>query len=131
MHPFLETISVAGGVAAPLVLAIMVLTLFYRALGRLSRGATPNTMAVHGVLKKNTIATVHVSGHKPFDSVRFIGFTQNSPGTKTHLPWELGGMVILEASDMTRFIVRARDIKMIVVPPAAQSSEETVPYEAD
>lgn len=40
-------------------------------------------------------------------------------------------MVILEASDMTRFIVRARDIKMIVVPPAAQSSEETVPYEAD
>lgn len=52
MHPFLETISVAGGIVAPLVLAIMVLTLFYRALGWLSRGATPNTIAVHGVLKK-------------------------------------------------------------------------------
>lgn len=126
MHPFIETISVAGGVVAPLVLAIIALTLFYRALGWLNRGATPNTMAVHGVLKKNTIATVHVSGHKPFESVRFVGFTQNSPATKTHLPWELGGMVILEASDMTRFIVRARDIKMIVVPPDLPKEETSL-----
>lgn len=34
-------------------------------------------------------------------------------------------MVILEASDMTRFIVRARDIKMIVVPPTQSSDENT------
>jgi hypothetical protein len=36
---------------------------------------------------------------------------------KTHLPWELNGMVILEDETKTRFLVRAKDIKMIIVPP--------------
>ncbi len=116
MHPFVETISIAGGISAAIVVAVVVLTLFYRGVSWFSGGEKPNTIAVRGVLKKDTLATVYVAGHKPFERVRFIGFT-NSQAMKTHLPWELNGMVILEDETRNRFLVRAKDIKMIVVPP--------------
>jgi len=124
MHPFIETISIAGGVAAAIVGAIVILTLFYRGIAWISGGAKPDTIAVRGVLKKNTLATVHVAGSKPFERVRFIGFT-NSQTVKTHLPFELNGMVILEDESKTRFLVRAKDIRMIVVQPNGESSEST------
>ena len=116
MHPFVETISIAGGIGAAIVAAVILLTLFYRGLSWISGGAKPDTIAVQGVLKKNTLATVHVAGHKPFERVRFLGFT-NSETMKTHLPWELNGMVILEDESINRFLIRAKDIKMIVIPP--------------
>jgi hypothetical protein len=116
MHPFIETISIAGGIGAAIVAAVILLTLFYRGMSWITGGEKPDTIAVRGVLKKNTLATVHVAGHKPFERVRFIGFT-NSQTMKTHLPWELNGMVILEDETKTRFLVRAKDIKMIIVPP--------------
>jgi len=40
-------------------------------------GAKPDTIAVRGVLKKDTLAIVHVAGHKPFERLRFIGFTNS------------------------------------------------------
>ena len=116
MNPFVETISIAGGIGAAIVAAVILLTLFYRGLSWISGGAKPDTIAVRGVLKKNTLATVHVAGHKPFERVRFLGFT-NSETMKTHLPWELNGMVILEDESINRFLIRAKDIKMIVIPP--------------
>lgn len=115
MHPFVETISVAGGVAAAIVAAIIVLTVFYRGLAWMTGGAKPDALAVRGVLKKNTLATVHVAGHQPFERVRFIGFT-NSQSMKTHLPFELNGMAILEDEKQTRYLVRSKDIKLIIVP---------------
>ena len=116
MHPFIETISIAGGIAAAIVAAVILLTLFYRGLSWITGGGKPSTFAVQGVLKSNTLATVHAAGHKPFERVRFIGFT-NSQTMKTLFPWELNGMVILEDETKTRFLVRAKDIKMIIVPP--------------
>lgn len=115
MHPFIETISIAGGIGAAIVAAVVLLTLFYRGLSWLTGGKKPDTIDVRGVLKNDTLATVHVAGHKPFERVRFIGFT-NSQTMNTRLPWELDGMVILEDETKTRFLVRARDIKMIMVP---------------
>ena len=119
MHPFVETISIAGAVAAVMVAATVVLTVFYRGLAWMTGGTKPDTLAVRGVLKKNTLATVHVVGHEPFERVRFIGFT-NSQTMKTHVPFELNGMVILEDEKKTRFLVRAKDIKMIIVPSDAE-----------
>jgi hypothetical protein len=48
---------------------------------------------------------------------------------KTHLPWELDGMVILEDESQARFLVRAKDIKMIVIPSegAAELNTDTNP----
>jgi hypothetical protein len=77
-------------------------------------GAKPDTMAVRGVLKKDTWGKVHMSGSETFERVRFIGFT-NTESTKTHLPYELNGMVILEDERGCRFLVRAKAIRMIVV----------------
>jgi len=122
MHPFIETVSIAGGVAAAIVGAIVVLTLFYRCIAWISGGKKPDSIAVRGVLKKHTLATVHVAGGKSFERVRFVGFT-NTQTMKTHLPFELNGMVILEDETKTRFLVRARDIRMIVVPLSAQSHD--------
>lgn len=116
MHPFLETLSIAGGIAAALVAAIALLTLFFKALSWLAGGAKPDTVAVRGVLKKDTLATVYVSGTKPFEQVRFLGFL-NSQSIKAHLPWELNGMVLLEDEHQVRFLVRAKDIRMIVISP--------------
>jgi len=120
MHPFEETISIAGAVAAVIVGAIVVLTLFYRGLAWLSgAGSKPETIAVRGVLKKNTLATVHLAGGETFERVRFVGFT-NSETMKTRLPFELNGMVILEDEQKTRFLVRAKNIRMIVVGPETE-----------
>ena len=49
-----------------------------------------------------------------FEPLRFVGFT-NSETMKTHLPFELNGMVILEDENKTRFLVRAKNIRMIDV----------------
>ena len=128
MHPFIETVSVAGGIAAAIVGAVILLTLFYRGLAWITTGTKPKSLEVVGVLKKNTLANVHVAGHKPFERVRFLGYT-NSQSMKTHLPWELDGMVILEDESHARFLVRAKDIKMIVIPSegAAELNTDTNP----
>lgn len=115
MHPFVETISVAGAVAATIVAAIVVVTLFFKGLTWMTGGAKADTLAVRGVLKKDTLATVYVAGHEPFERVRLIGFT-DSQTMKTHMPFELNGMVILEDEEKTRYLVRGKDIKMIIVP---------------
>jgi len=124
MHPFVETVSVAGGIAVAIVGVVIVLNLFYRGVAWLSGEGKPDPMAVHGVLKKNTLATVHVAGSKPFERVRFVGFT-NSQSLKTHWPFELDGMVILEDESKTRFLIRSKDIRMVIVPADDESGDST------
>jgi hypothetical protein len=95
----------------------MALALFFQVMGWIAnRGARPETMAVRGVLKKGTWATVHMSGAETFERVRFVGFT-NTESIKTHLPYDLNGMVILEDEAGRRFLVRAKAIRMIVIEP--------------
>ena len=57
-----------------------------------------------------------MSGEETFERVRFIGFT-NTESLKTHLPYDLNGMVILEDQEGRRFLVRAKAIRMIVIAP--------------
>ncbi len=95
----------------------MLLAIFFTLLSRINRsGAKPETIAVRGILKKDTWATVHMTSSETFERVRFIGFT-NTDSMKTRLPHELNGMVILEDPDKRRFLVRAKAIRMIVVDP--------------
>ena len=53
--------------------------------------------------------------------MRFVGFT-NSQTLKTHLPHELNGMIILEDEQKQRYLVRARDVRKIVIAPEAEAS---------
>ncbi len=114
----IETFSTIGVGVLCIALGIMALAVFFTALNWVSRlGAKPETMAVRGVLKKDTWATVHMTGSETFERVRFIGFT-NTESIKTHLPYDLNGMVVLEDVEKRRFLVRAKAIRMIVIEPA-------------
>ena len=119
----IEMFSTLGVGVLCVVLGIMALAIFFTVMGRInSGGAKPETMAVRGILKKDTWATVHMSGAETFERVRFIGFT-NTESIKTNLPYELNGMVILEDEHGTRFLVRAKNIRMIVVVPDEKTPE--------
>lgn len=116
----IETFSTFGVGILCIALGIMALALFFTALSWLGRrGAKPETMAVRGILKKDTWATVYTSGSERFERVRFIGFT-NTESIKTHLPHDLNGMVILEDEENRRFLIRAKAIRMIVIDPDSE-----------
>ena len=113
----IEMFSTLGVGVLCVVLGIIALAIFFTVLGRINRaGATPETMAVRGILTRDTWAKVYMSGSEDFERVRFIGFT-NTESAKTYLPYELNGMVILEDQQGRRFLVRAKAIRMIVVEP--------------
>lgn len=121
----IETFSTFGVGVLCLALAIMALAIFFTLLNWLStRGAKPETMAVRGVLKKETWATVHMQGGETFERVRFVGFT-NTESFKTHLPHDLNGMVILEDPQGKRFLVRAKAIRMIVIDSESEGRTST------
>ena len=123
----IETFSSFGVGILCFVLGVIALAIFFTALHWLtSSGAKPETMAVRGVLKKDTWATVHMSGAETFERVRFIGFT-NTDSIKTHLPYDLNGMVILEDPEGRRYLVRAKAIRMIVIAPAAAQARDAEP----
>lgn len=116
-----EMFSTFGVAILCVALGIMVLAIFFTLLARITgSGSKPDTIAVRGILKKDTWATVHMSGSETFDRVRFVGFT-GSNSMKTHLPYELNGMVILEDGDKRRFMVRAKAIRMIVIDPSQEN----------
>jgi hypothetical protein len=121
----IEVFSTFGVGVLCIVLGIIALAIFFTLMNRISNaGAKPETMAVRGVLKKNTWAKVYMSGSETFERVRFIGFT-NTESIKTHLPYELNGMVILEDERGCRFLVRAKAIRMIVVEPEPQNPSQS------
>ncbi|WP_435008637.1 hypothetical protein P12x_005847 [Tundrisphaera lichenicola] len=113
----IETFSTFGVGILCIVLGIIALAIFFKTSSWLaSRGAKPETLAIRGVLKEDTWATVHMQGGKPFERVRFLGFAE-AGNIKTHLPYDLNGMVILEDQEGRRFLVRAKAIRMIVIAP--------------
>ena len=121
----IEMFSTVGVVVLCIALGIMALAIFFTVLSRInSAGAKPETMSVRGVLKKDTWAKVYMSGSETFERVRFIGFT-NTESMKTHLPYELNGMVILEDESGCRFLVRAKAIRMIVVEPETATAKNS------
>ena len=116
-----DTFDTFGVAILCIALAIMALAIFFTGLQWLGRrGAKLEPLAVRGVLKKDAWVTVHMAGDEIFDDVRFLGFTRfDSP--KDLVPFDLHGMVILEDRAGLRRLVRAKAIRMIVVPPARQT----------
>ncbi len=121
----IEMFSTFGVATLCIAVGIMTLAVFFTLLARVSNGGgKPDTIAVRGILKKDTWATVHVAGAETFDRVKFIGFT-NANSMKTQLPYELNGLVILEDESKRQFMVRAKSIRMIVIDPNQNSATTT------
>ena len=119
----IEMFSTLGVGVLCIVLGIVALAIFFTVLSRINLGgAKPETMSVRGVLTKDTWAKVCLAGSETFERVRFIGFT-NTESIKTHLPYELNGMVILEDETGCRFLVRAKAIRMIVIEAQSDDTE--------
>ena len=114
MHPFEETVSIVG----PLVGAIIVLALFFKFMGWVSRQspARPTRIGFKGILDDKTRATIHLSNGTSFEDACLLGFT-DSESIKGHFPYELQGMVILGLPDGRKVLVQAKLIRMIEVPP--------------
>lgn len=116
MHPFVQTISVIG----PIVLAIVFLTLFFKLSARVERKSTGegNPYKFRGVVDKNTRVTVHLNNQNSFENVLLVGFINSGTG-KVAMPYEWQNLVILEEPDGRRFLIPAKQLKMIEVPPTA------------
>ncbi|QEL14371.1 hypothetical protein [Limnoglobus roseus] len=122
-----ETFSTFGVGILCAVLGIIALAVFFTVLNWLNtRGGKPETIAVRGVLKKDTWATVHMQGGETFERVRFVGFT-STESFKTLLPMDLSGMVILEDAEGRRFLVRAKSIRMISIAPQSATAMQPAP----
>jgi hypothetical protein len=120
----IETFSTFGVGVLCTVLGIIALAVFFTVLNWLNtRGAKPETIAVRGVLKKDTWAAVHMQGVETFERVRFVGFMKTE-SFKALLPMDLNGMVILEDAEGRRFLVRAKAIRMIVIAPQAAGGSQ-------
>ena len=115
MDSFVSTLGVAGGIAIVVVAAIIVLSLYFTVTSRFSNKGL-ESLTIRGVLGKNTLATVHMAGGTSLERVRLVGFANAGSG-KHHVPFDLSGLVILEDEGRQRTLVRAKDVRIIVVPP--------------
>src|SRR5207244_1311869 len=96
-----QTISVVG----PIVAAIIVLSIFFKLLGWISRRSADSIrrIAFEGILDDKTPATVHLTTGATLVQVRFIGVI-DSGSFKGPVPYKLRGMMIFEHSDGRRTI---------------------------
>ena len=114
MHPFEQAVSIIGTI----VLAIMVLTIFYRLLGWMSgdRDAKAMKMKLRGILDDKTPVTIQMNRGSSLTDVRVVGFT-NAMDFKGAFPHELGGMIILARPDGSRMLIRANQVRVIETAP--------------
>lgn len=117
----IETFSTIGVAVLCIALGIIALTIFFKIVGRFEKAGKPESIAIRGILGKQTLVTVHLTGGEKFERVKFVGFT-NSESFKTHLPYELSGMVILEDEQQQKYFVRSKAIRLIEVPAEEGSS---------
>ena len=115
MNPFLDTLGAVGGAVTAIAGGIVFLAIFFRLASWSSkREARLKGLAVRGVLSPDSVVTVHLSNGDVIEGVRFVGFTDHE-SIQGGLPSEMAGMAVLEESQGRRRLVRAKDVRMIVV----------------
>jgi hypothetical protein len=124
MRLFIETVNSIGAVVfaitAGITVGVMALSLFFRGLDGLFAKPKAEMITFEDVLKRGTLATVHMAGDKMFERVRFVG-VPNAETTRSYLPYELNGMVIFDDEKGRRLLVRAENVQLIEIAPDADS----------
>ena len=103
MNSFYETLAIVGAIGIVLTGTIMVLTLFFRGLSRISSSfVQPRKLAVLGILAPGDMVTVHLQQRRVLRRVRFLGTVDTNP-QDTGFPYELHRLIILEDEQATRY----------------------------
>ena len=94
-------------------IGIMLLTIFFKFVNWIMGGGSiVKTDKVKGFLSGKKYIDVLLTSGKTIQSVKFIGFTQNS-STKTNIPHQLSSMAVFETEDGRRLLIRPDSIRII------------------
>jgi hypothetical protein len=109
MEMFYNTFGFVGAI----VLGIVILAIFFKAVGLLqTKMGAPAIVKMKGFLKDAAWINVHLAGGKLLERVKFVGFTGQS-SVKGHIPYQFSNMVVLETSAGKRILIRSDAVKMI------------------
>jgi hypothetical protein len=109
----MDTFYQVFGFVAALSAGIIILTVFFTAVGHFKQATRGfGVVKMKGFIKDGKLVNVHLSGGKSILGVRFVGFTDQSPG-KTGVPFQLSRMVVLETLKGSRILIRSDMMKMI------------------
>jgi hypothetical protein len=100
------------GPIGAICIGIITLSLFFNVVGAIKgRFASAKFIKIKNLLTQPENVTVHLSSGKTVSDVRFIGFTD--PASLKGVPYQLSNMVVFEASDGRRLLLRADAIRII------------------
>ncbi len=109
----MDTFYQVFGFVAALCVGIIVLTVFFTAVGYFKRAKRGfDVVKMKGFVKDGKLVNVHLSCGKILPGVRFVGFTEQG-ANRTAIPYQLSGMVVLESAKGARIYVRANSVRMI------------------
>lgn len=109
----MDTFYQVFGFVAALSAGIIILTVFFTAVGYFKRATRGfDVVKMKGFVKDGKLVNVYLSGGKSVLGVRFIGFTDQSAG-KGGVPFRLLHMVVLETPKGARVLIRSDAVRMI------------------
>jgi hypothetical protein len=109
----MDTFYQVFGFVAALCVGIIILTVFFTAVGHFKRATRGfDVVKLKGFIKDGKFINVYLNGGKSVLGVRFVGFTDQSAG-KGGVPYQFSNMVVLETTKGARVLIRADSVRMI------------------
>ena len=112
MTIFMENFYAVFGPVAALCGGIIILTVFFTAIGyfkRTTRGF--DVIKMKGFIKSDRLINIYLRNGKTLSEVRFVGFTDQS-SANTGIPHHLSKMVVLETVKGVRMYIRSDSVQM-------------------
>ena len=109
----MELFNQTFGFVAAICAGIIILTVFFTAIGYFKRATRGfDVVKIKGFIKDGKLVNVYLSGGKSVLGVRFIGFTDQTAG-KGGVPYQLSSMVVLETTKGAQVLIRSDAVRMI------------------
>ncbi len=110
----METLYQAFGFIAAVCIGIAVLTIFFTALGYLKRRwRGGDVVKMEGMVRDGRLVNVHLTGGRVLERKRLVGFTDEHSFKGGDIPVQLSRLVVLEAADGARTLIRADAVRVI------------------
>ncbi|MFT4589775.1 MAG: hypothetical protein ACI8QF_003896 [Limisphaerales bacterium] len=109
----MDTFYNVFGFVAAICAGIVILALFFTALGLFNRKTRGFSLVRwKGFIKEGRLVNVVMKDGKSSQGLRFLGFTDQGASTQG-IPYQLAGMVVLEKATGARIFIRADSVKLI------------------